>query len=354
MIVIVGCSIVILATIVAIMRSKKPLKVILAEAKFEMLYNILGSKYLMHDFLMRKKNRVDLPMKSGKTALITGGTRGIGLSVVKHLLKCDINVIIGCRNVQAAENLLPKIREEDEIKTGNIEVHQLDISVLESVRKFAEKVKSKHEQIDYLINNAGIMFGPQVESRDGYESQFATNYLGHFLLTHLLLPELKKAGTETSHSRIVNVSSCAHVLGNIHFEDINFRNRYIPAEAYAQSKLAQILFSNFLNALMVKEGEYVQVHSVHPGVVNTDLFNDTSLKTVAPWLPKLFFKTPDQGSYPILYACLSPLLEGKGGTYIHNCVEFTPSEKALDADLQEKLFNFTKKLLDIEKFSTLL
>lgn len=151
------------------------------------------------------------------------------------------------------------------------------------------------------------MFGPQVESRDGYESQFATNYLGHFLLTHLLLNELKKAGSDKSRSRVVNVSSCAHVVGQINFEDINFRlnikkivnqsviiqtyrSQYIPAEAYAQSKLAQILFSNYLNELLTKEGAFVQVHSVHPGIVNTDLFNDTNLKTIAPWMPSLFFK----------------------------------------------------------------
>lgn len=352
MILAISCLIVVCVATVAIIRSKKPLKLILAEAKFEVLYNAVGSKYMMQDVLMRKKNKTDLPLNTGKIAVITGGNRGIGLEVIKLLLNCDINVIIGCRNLQHGEALLPKFREEG-ITKGNIEVYQLDISVLESVRKFANEVKSKHNKIDYLINNAGIMFGPYVESRDGYESQFSTNYLGHFLLTYLLLPELKNAGMEKSRSRIVNVTSCAHVVGNINFEDINFRNQYIPPEAYAQSKLAQVLFSNYLNTLLVKENEKVQVHSVHPGIVNTDLFNGTHLKKIAPWLPALFFKTPEQGAYPIIYACTSPDLEGKGGTYIHNCQVVSASERAQDAELQEKLFTFTKKLLDIENFSNL-
>ncbi|XP_076273427.1 uncharacterized protein LOC143204630 [Rhynchophorus ferrugineus] len=353
MIVAIGCLVIICATTVAIIRSKKPFKLIVAEAKYEIMYNIIGSKYMMNDIIMRKKNKTDLPSNLEKTAIITGGTRGIGSEVIRLLLTCDINVIIGCRNVQQGEALLKNIRDMG-ITTGNITVYQLNISVIESVKKFANQVKEDYQKIDYLINNAGIMFGPYVESLDGYESQFSTNYLGHFLLTHLLLPELKRAGSEKSYSRVVNVSSCAHVLGRINFDDINCRNRYIASEAYAQSKLAQVMFSVYLNDLLKKENECVQIHSVHPGIVNTELFNGTSLKKLAPWVPNLFFKTPEQGAMPILYACLSPDLEGKGGTYIDNCQVISPSNSALDKDVQEKLFSFTKNLLNIEKYSTLL
>lgn len=157
MIIAVGFLVIVCATTIAILRSKKPLKLILREAKFEILYNAVGSKYLMQDFLMKKHNKTDLPTKSGKTAVITGGTRGIGLEVIKLLLKCDINVIVGCRNVQKGENLLNKFREEG-ISTGNIEVYLLDISVLESVTNFAKTVKKKHHKIDYLINNGKVNF----------------------------------------------------------------------------------------------------------------------------------------------------------------------------------------------------
>ncbi|CAH1974025.1 unnamed protein product [Acanthoscelides obtectus] len=289
MIFIIGCGIIVFITAVAIVRSKKSLKTILAEARYELFYNFVGSKAMLQDFFMRKSNKTELLMKTGKNAVITGGTRGIGFEVIKMLMKCDINVIIGCRNIQQGQALLEKFRSE-EIKTGNIDVFKLDISVTESVKEFVAAVSQKYSKIHYLINNAGIMFGPYIETRDGYESQFSTNYLGHFLLTHLLMPQLKAAGEEKDNARIVNVSSCAHVIGKLKFEDINNRNRYIPGEAYAQSKLAQILFSNYLNKLLEKEGAHVQVHSVHPGIVNTDLFNSTHLKKLVPCLPKLLFK----------------------------------------------------------------
>lgn len=137
------------------------------------------------------------------------------------------------------------------------------------------------------------MFGPYIESRDGYESQFSTNYLGHFLLTHLLFPQICAAGTDTAKSRIVNVSSCAHIAGKIKFDDINNRHQYISAEAYAQSKLAQVLFTNYLDKLCIKEKLPVQCHSVHPGIVNTELFDGTHLKNLAPWMPSLMFKVRD-------------------------------------------------------------
>lgn len=339
----------VIATIIAIVRSKKPMDLIMAEAKYEMIYNAMGSRALMQDWLMHRSNKTDLLPQPGKIAVITGGARGIGAEVVKMLMKCDITVVIGCRNIQSAEMMLKKYRDE-EINTGNIDPIQLDISYLDSVRNFAAEVTKKYPKINYLINNAGIMFGPRIETRDGYESQFATNYLGHFFLTHLLFDSLKKAGDEKCNSRIVNVSSCAHLAGDINFEDINYRSRYISSEAYAQSKLAQILFTNYLDALCKRNGYHVQLHSIHPGIVNTELFDGTNLKNLAPWLPNLMFKTPEQGAIPIVHACLSSDLEGKGGTYINNCKIFPTSELAKGEELQQKLFDFTNKLIGVERF----
>lgn len=145
-----------------------------------------------------------------------------------------------------------------------------------------------------------------------------------------------------------------------------FRNQYIPSAAYAQSKLAQVLFTVHLNNLMEEEGKHVQVHSVHPGIVNTELFNGTHLKTFAPFVPSLFFKvsalregnvliliasqTPEKGATPIVFACVSSTLEGKGGSYIHNCQVYETSSSVKNKELQERLFNFTNELLEIEKF----
>ncbi|CAH1160173.1 unnamed protein product [Phaedon cochleariae] len=266
------------------------------------------------------------------------------------LLQCDITIVIGCRNIKQGEALLGIFRKEG-ITKGKIDVMKLDISVMDSVKEFAKAVREKYPLIHYLINNAGIMFGPYVETRDGYESQFSTNYLGHFLLTHLLLPRIKDAGKEDDMARIVNVSSCAHmVAAEINFADINNRSEYITGWAYAQSKLAQVLFTNYLEDLLRREGAFVQVHAVHPGIVNTELFDGSYLKNMAPWLPAYFFKSPERGAVPIVYACLSSQLEGKGGTYITNCEVYPPSEIAKSTELQKKLFDFTKDILKIEDF----
>ncbi|KAG5880491.1 hypothetical protein JTB14_035202 [Gonioctena quinquepunctata] len=305
MIFLIGCSVIIFVTVVAIARSKKSLKTILVEAKYEIMYNFIGSRAMVQDFVMKCKNRTELPLKCGKVALITGGTRGIGLEVIKMLLKCDIHVIIGCRNTQQGELLLDTFRKEG-ITTGNTDVLKLDISVMESVRDFAMAVREKYPQIHYLINNAGIMFGPYIETRDGYESQFSTNYLGHFLLTHSLLPQLKAAGKLKEMARIVNVSSCAHVVGEINFADINNRQKYIAGQAYAQSKLAQVLFTNYLERQFRKEGACVQIHSVHPGIVNTELFNGTQLKNVFPGPQLCFSRAQNREPSPLFMLVFLP------------------------------------------------
>ncbi|XP_018565159.1 retinol dehydrogenase 11-like [Anoplophora glabripennis] len=350
MLVIIGFSAIVVVTVIAVVRSKKPLSLILSEAKYEFLYQIEGTRSMCQDFIMKKQNKMELSPKPEKIAVISGGTRGIGLEVIKMLLKCDMTVILGCRNTAQGEALVNVFKEND-ITTGKLDVYNLDISVMDSVKKFAAVVKEKHPKINYLINNAGIMFGPYIETKDGFESQFATNYLGHFLLSHLLLPELIAAGEEESKSRIVNVTSCAHrVLGDFKIEDISKRRRYIEGEAYAQSKLAQILFTKYLDKHLKDEKIYVQVHSVHPGIVNTELFDGTTLKNIAPWVPALFFKSPEDGATSVVHACLSKELEGNGGTYIMNC-QVCPTSKLADSILlQKKLFEFSNVLLNIQNF----
>lgn len=299
---------------------------------------------------MRGRNKTKLEKKSGKVVLITGGTRGIGTEVIKMLMQCDMHVVMGCRSVESGEKVLKEIRED--VKLGELKIFQLDISSLKSVRNFADKITSVYTQIDCLVNNAGIMYVPYAESEEGYESQFATNYLGHFLLTHLLLGLVKKAGRDGENARVVNVVSCAYLTGDIDFEDINKKNMFIPFEAYSQSKLAQVLFTNYLNETLKEKGNYVQVHSVHPGIVNTDLFDGTYVKTFFWWILPYIFKSPKRGAQSIVHACLSSDLEGKGATYISNCTVKPQIEKALDKELQKKLFDFTKKLVNVENFGT--
>ncbi|KAF2904225.1 hypothetical protein ILUMI_01956 [Ignelater luminosus] len=346
----VGLVIVLVISILLLF-SDKPIKHIIAEIKYEIIYNVVGSKALLEDIVLREKNdSAEIPMGKGKVALITGGARGIGVEVVKKLVERDVHVIIGCRNVSSGEKVFQDIRQEG-IEKGDVKVFPLDLASLQSIKSFANMIKSKYSKIHILINNAGKMFGPYMETEDGFESQFQTNYLGHFLLTHLLLPELKAAGEENSKSRIVNVSSCAHLVGDIDFDDINFRKQYIASAAYAQSKLAQILFSNHLHSLMKQENAPVAVYSLHPGIVDTELFDGTYLKKLAPgWAIRMLFKTPQQGAVTILYASLSHKLENHSGTYLSNCHIMPPCELAYSTNLQDKLFEYSKSLLGIKLF----
>ncbi|PSN35928.1 hypothetical protein C0J52_07161 [Blattella germanica] len=327
------------------------LRMIMKMTNYQLYYYILGFKGIIEDFAFANCNKTKLLPRIGEVAVITGGARGIGVEVVKKLLTCGMDVVIGCRNVKAGEETVKKILESEGV-TGNASCIAVDIGCLKSVRSFAAEVLKRCSRIDYLINNAGIMFVPYAETEDGFESHFAVNYLGHCLLTHLLLPKMIATGAKKrSNCRIVNVSSCGHLAGSIDFSDFNMRNDYIASASYAQSKLAQILFTKSLDSRLKSLNIPVQVHAVHPGLVDTDLFNGTSLKIVAPFLPGLLFKTPEQGAITTVHACISPSWEGKGGNYISNCRESEVSKIAESKEVQEKLWTKTLLLMNVERFA---
>ncbi|GLH15245.1 WW domain-containing oxidoreductase [Gryllus bimaculatus] len=317
------------------------LKQILHAIFYQIYYYFLGSSAMFEDFIYRRSNKTALQKLTGRVAVVSGGARGLGVEVVRSLMQCDIHVVIGCRNLEAGKRTVQEIQDSG-VKTGSAEVLPLDLMSLKSVKLFAEKVLQKY---------TGIMFVPFKLTEDSLESHFAVNYLGHCFLTHLLLPHLK-LGAEASrkNSRIVNVSSCAYLAGKINFEDLTMMKGYIPQAAYAQSKLAQILFTIKLNKLLEKSGIPVQVHSVHPGIVNTDLFNGTSLKRVAPFIPALMFKTPSQGASSVVHAAISEELEGTGGNYISNCHISKLKYPATDVEVQDKLWMIMLRLARIEKF----
>lgn len=267
-------------------RSSKEMPKTWYEWKTELSIQRIGVTGLIQDAMLKDRNKVELYSQPGRIAVITGGNRGIGLEIIKKLLECEMTVIMGCRNPEAGEKSVSKIVDLTQTK-GKLICEKLDVGSIKSVKEFAKKVQEKFDKIDILLNNAGIMFAPFELTEDGFESHFAVNYLGHFLLTHLLLPQLKVAGTEGKNSRIVNVSSIVNLIGRINYDDINGRKRYYPATAYNQSKLAQILFTRHLNKILDAEGSHVQVHAVHPGVVDTDLFAHSST-TAVPGLKKFF------------------------------------------------------------------
>ena len=207
------------------------------------------------------KRRLD-----GKIAIVTGANTGIGKECARELSRRGAKVIMLVRSLEKGEAAANDIRGGG----GEIVVEQMDLSSFRSIRECAKRLKSRLEKVDILLNNAGVMACPLTRTEDGLEMQIGTNHFGHFLLTNLLLPLLRKGCQGT---RVVTVSSLAHTSGKMHWDDINFDKNissYIPMRAYGQSKLANVLFSN---ELAIREAENgINSYSLHPGVVATDLW----------------------------------------------------------------------------------
>jgi len=197
-----------------------------------------------------------------------------------------------------------------------------------------------------LINNAGIMITPFSLNSDGFESQLCVNYIGHFLLSHLLLPQLKQGSTERHHARIVNVSSLAHYSGSIKFHDLMSVRSYNGTQAYAQSKLAQVASTIYMDKLLKEAGHNVDCYAIHPGIVSTELYQTLPFGSCKSIID-LMFKSPQQGADPVLFAALDESLEGTGGKYIENSAVNEPNRIATDKETQQQLYNVTCELLNM-------
>lgn len=221
----------------------------------------------MSKILLCPKENLEADL-STKTYIVTGTTSGIGLEVVTQLARQSATIICASRNLDA----LKKTTENISNNTSNNKIHfmHLDLTSLKSVKSFVNNFLNKFSTLDGLVNNAAIMFGPEKKTIDGNEIQLSTNYLGHFLLSELLLPVLKNS----LNSRIIHTSSVMHERGHIDLEDLNFEKRkYNKYEAYYQSKLAQILYARYQAKLL--NNTSVKVVSLHPGWVQTPLIKNT-------------------------------------------------------------------------------
>ncbi len=202
---------------------------------------------------MTEWTAADLPSFAGRTVIVTGANSGLGLVTARELARVGAKTILAVRNKAKGDEAASSM-------TGEVEVRSLDLQDLASVRAFAEGI----DEVDVLVNNAGIMAVPYALTVDGFESQIGTNHLGHFALTNLLLPKLT--------DRVVTVSSGMHLLGRINLKDLNWKARpYWPWRAYGQSKLANLLFTRELQRRLDATGSPLKAHAAHPGYSATNL-----------------------------------------------------------------------------------
>merc|ERR1719430_1327784 len=262
----------------------------------------------------------------GRVVVITGANTGIGKYTAPDMSRRGAKVVLLCRDLEKAEAAAEDIRKETK---GEILVYRLDLASLRSVRNCAKWMNSSLDKVDILINNAGVMACPEARTEDGFEMQFGTNHLGHFLLTNLLLPVITRGAPG---ARIINVSSMAHMMGSMQWEDLNWENTsYSPMRAYSQSKLANILFSKELARRL--EGSGVTVYTLHPGAINTEIARHVtehwgSLGAWASHMVRPFIKTVESGSQTTIYCAVEESIGGQSGRYYSECKETRPMAQA--------------------------
>ena len=278
-------------------------------------------------------------MIEGKTVVITGANSGIGKATAMALAKMGASLILLCRNASTAETTRREITE----RTGNqnVELIQLDLTDFDTVRTAAESVTGMSSGIDVLLNNAGGMFSDRRLTQNGYEYTFTMNHLGHFLLTNLLLPELKAAPT----SRIINVSSAAHLQGHLNFNDLMMENGYSGFKAYTQAKLANVIFTKSLTRMLTNTN--VSAFSLHPGVVNTNFgaaskgFFKFLIALVRP-----FMLTPEKGAQTSVHLASEPRIESYTGAYWSKKKVAQHNLEADDLKIQDQLWEVSEKLTE--------
>ncbi len=285
--------------------------------------------------------------QAGKVFVITGATSGLGKEAARVLAGKNAKVVLAVRNLQKGENVAESIRKTYPLST--VEIQKLDLTSLESIRDFADRFLREHDRLDVLINNAGIMMCPYSKTMDGFEIQMGTNHLGHFALTGLLMPLLKK----TKDSRIVVTSSLGHKMGDIDLSDINWESRdYKTMKAYSDSKLANLYFAYELARKHDEDPDLPLVTASHPGWTRTELQRHTSW---ASFLNNFFSQGVDMGTLPTLRAAVDP--EAKPGDYfgpskhfeMHgHPVKVRSNKLSHDAKMARRLWELSEQMTNIK------
>lgn len=291
----------------------------------------------------------DVPDQSGKTLFVTGANTGIGFEAAKVLAANGARVLLGCRSRAKGDATVARIKGS--YPGAIVAAVDLDLGDLASVRAGADVVAGE-SRLDGLINNAGIMYTPQMETKDGFEAQFGVNHLGHFALTGLLLPKLE----QTPDSRVVIISSIGHRRGDIDFDDIDATASYSSQDRYYQSKLANLLFMYELDRRLRAKNSTTIAVAAHPGIASTDLARHMS--GVAQTMMKLLgalLNSADAGAWPTLAAATDPCVEG--GQYFGPGKSFETrgparqvdsTERSKDPELAERLWDLSIEMTGVD------
>ncbi len=281
--------------------------------------------------------------QKGRTVIVTGSSSGIGFETARVLALKNADVIIAVRNPEKGKKAVAKIRGEK--PDASIRVMVLDLADINSINEFIRNFKKEHRKLDLLINNAGVMVPPYSKTKDGFELQIGTNHLGHFALTRGLISLL----INTKGSRVVNVSSTAHKVGNINFNDLNWESRkYKPWRAYGDSKMSNLYFSFELARRLKEKGFGTIVISAHPGWTATDLQRNSG---IANFFNRFLAQDIDMGALPTLYGAISE--DAESGDFFGPAgfmemkgypVKVTPSKRARDKETAERLWEISEKL----------
>jgi NAD(P)-dependent dehydrogenase (short-subunit alcohol dehydrogenase family) len=291
----------------------------------------------------------DVPDQSGRTAVVTGATAGLGLETAKVLAGRGASVVLACRDLDKAERAAAHI-------SADVQIVELDLASLASVHAGADEIRATRSRLDLLILNAGVMDVPHRRTEDGFELVLATNHLGHFALTGRLLDRL----LATAGSRIVTVSSVAHRRGRIRFDDLQSERTYAASDAYAQSKLANLLFSYELDRRLRDAAATTSSLAAHPGNARTELWRSSSRLERAVISPRLRFlnfwlvQSAEAGALPTLRAATDPA--ARGGDYFGPAGRFQftghpvrveSSARSHDAVAQRRLWELSEQLTGV-------
>jgi len=276
-----------------------------------------------------------------KICIITGATSGMGLATAASLAGMGATLGLVCRNRSKGEAVVKSIIEKT--KNNKIELFTANLSSLSGIRKLATEIKSKFPVIDVLVNNAGAINQQRIETVDGFELSFAVNHLAYFLLTNLLLDNLKAA----PKARIVSTASEASRVGKINFDDLQLTKNYSSLKSYGQSKLANIMFTYELARRL--EGTNITANCLHPGGVKTGFAGEMKGFTGFMWkMFTPFLRTAEKGAETIIWLASSSEVENISGKYFKDKKEIRSIKPSYDIEAQKRLWEISEKLTGLK------